>query len=75
MADWQTRIVAPLIEPGVIREVTRVHVRVIFDSREWLLALDRLATVNRSELGVPQGSVENQRDQIIAGIDLVFTGY
>lgn len=42
MAGWQTRVVAPLVEPGLIKQVTRVHVRVAFGSRDWLLALDRL---------------------------------
>lgn len=52
-----------------------MHVRVVFDSRDWLLALDRLATVNRSDLAPAQGSIESQRAAIVAGIDLIFTGY
>jgi hypothetical protein len=75
MIDWQTRVVAPLIEPRAIKEVTRVHVRVAFGGRDWLLALDRLATVNRAELGSSEGSVEDQRHAIIKGLDLIFTGY
>lgn len=75
MADWLTRVVAPLVAPELIREITRVHVRIVFDSRNWLLALDRLATVNRTELGPPRGSAESRRDAIVTGIDLIFTGY
>ena len=71
----RTRLVAPLMEPHEIRKVSRLHPEVSVASRSFLLVTEQMATIDVVDLGPAEGTAEHLRYDIIAAIDLLFTGY
>ena len=55
--------------------IERMRPLVRHKGRDHVIAIDRLAAVARRSIDKPIGSAAAQRDQIVAAIDLLFTGY
>jgi hypothetical protein len=72
--DLETRVVAPLSEPGIIPPVERLRPVVWVEGAEQVIAMDRIAAVERRSLG-RVGNVAPHRDEIVSALDLLFTGY
>jgi toxin CcdB len=72
--DFDSVVVAPLEPVGAIKLVDRLNPAVKFGNRSFLLITQELLTVRKSELGAPRGSLQHQRDDIIAALDMLFTG-
>lgn len=70
-----TRVVAPLVvieSVGVPMKI--VNPRIVVEGKPHILMSHLLAAIPASSLGEPIGSARGQRDEIIAAMDLLFTG-
>ena len=73
--NLDTLVVAP-IEPALSSTFAdRLNPRVEIDGRSFVLIAQELATVRKSVLGNPRGSVAGAREAIISALDLLFTGF
>ena len=74
LASLRTRIVAPLLRPGEVRQVTRLHPMVRLRGTEFLLVMDQLSAVDTTHLGPAEATLAAHRDEIVSALDLLFTG-
>ena len=74
LAYFATRVVAPLMVEGSIERVARLHPVFEIDGVRAVMATDRLAAVQRRELGPAVGSLANKHSDIIAAIDVLWSG-
>ncbi|MFN0252050.1 MAG: CcdB family protein [Kofleriaceae bacterium] len=76
LARLETRIVAPLV--AVRRHegkpVARLHPVVTLKGAAYLVVMDELAAVDSHLLGSRVGSLAHHRSDLIAALDLLFTG-
>lgn len=70
-----TVVVAPLEPAAAGTFAERLNPRVIVDGEPFALIAQEIATVRKSTLGQPRGSIAADRDKIIAALDLLFTGF
>jgi toxin CcdB len=70
-----TVVVAPLEPAGSGTYADRLNPRLTVDGQAFVLITQEIVTVRKSALGQPRGSVAGERDQIIAALDLLFTGF
>lgn len=70
-----TTVVAPLepITSGIYAD--RLNPRVEIEGKPFVLMTQELVTIRTSVLGQSRGSVSDERDSIIAALDLLFTGF
>jgi toxin CcdB len=70
-----TVVVAPL-EPAALGTFTdRLNPIIEFNGGNYALIAQEVVTVRKAALGLPHGSVADVRDQIIAALDMLFTGF
>jgi len=72
--EFATRIVAPLMLEGTIERVGRLHPIFTVEGLRVVLATDRLAAVQRRDLGNAITSLDAHHSDIIAAIDILWTG-
>jgi toxin CcdB len=70
----RARIVAPLTEWTDALANTRIHPTVYIESKRYVALIEHLAAVPRTAFGKTVGSSEPQRYEIVAALDLLFTG-
>jgi toxin CcdB len=75
LSSSRTRIVAPLLKRGEVKQVKRLHPSVRFRGDEFLLVVDRMSAVDVAQLGPPEATLDQHHDEIISALDLLFTGY
>jgi hypothetical protein len=69
-----TVVVAPLWPVAVRRTRPPVSVRIAFQDQEYWLILTDIAYLRAKDLGKAEGNIEEERERIIRGLDLLFTG-
>jgi toxin CcdB len=67
-------IAAPLAEATVLLAGSRLHPSLTLSGREYLIIIEELAAVEANSLGQVIASAEAARYNIIAALDLLFTG-
>jgi len=72
---FDTVVVAPLERAETGRFADRLNPRVTIDGAPFALIAQEIATVRKSALRNPVGSLAAERDKIIAALDLLFTGF
>lgn len=72
--DFDSIVVAPLQPAHAGNFINRLNPAVTFGSRSFVLITQDLSTMRKSQLGASRGSVRHHRDQIIAALDILFTG-
>lgn len=73
--NLDTTVVAPL-EPATSGTFAdKLNPRVEIDGEPFVLITQELVTVRASVLGHAHGSIAEERDAIIAALDLLFTGF
>jgi toxin CcdB len=70
-----TVVVAPLARAASGTFVERLNPQVVVVGEPFVLIAQEIATVRKSALGNPVGSLAAERDKIIAALDLLFTGF
>jgi toxin CcdB len=75
LSDLETRVVVPLVrETAFGRRATRLHPLFTVEGQQVVMATHLLAAVRRGTLGSPLASLLDQRDIIIAAIDVLRSG-
>jgi toxin CcdB len=74
VASFSGVVTAPLVRTSPTFERTRLHPTVIVAGQTYVIFIEDLAAVPRRTLGRVVGTAEAKRYEIIAAIDLLFTG-
>ena len=75
LENLSTRVVAPLVRPEMVGQTMQtLNPRVWVASEPYLLLTHMLAAIPVTALVDVAGTAKSQRDEIIASIDLLFTG-
>jgi toxin CcdB len=75
LADLETRVVVPLVRAGAFgRTATRLHPVFTIEGERVVMATHMIAAVRRRELGDAVASLLEQRDTVIAAIDVLWSG-
>lgn len=69
-----TVVVAPLVAEGAFKPATRLHPVVVVEGARYILATHDLGATARDNLSTIVTNLATHRDDIIAAIDMVFTG-
>src|ERR1044072_9470549 len=74
--DLQTRIVIPLTKVPTLtkKPIARLMPSIAVGGEQYLLMTPQLAGIARSELGSAVGNIADQRNAIVAALDLLITG-
>jgi len=70
-----TVVVAPLETSEGAKYADRLNPHVQVEDKPFTLIAQEIVTVRKSVLGAACGSLAHERDQIIAALDLLFTGF
>lgn len=75
LSDLDTRVVIPLIRRAAFgRPATRLHPVFTVDDQQFVMATHLLAAVRGRSLGTAVMSLSDQRDVVIAAIDVLWSG-
>jgi toxin CcdB len=74
MAFIRSVIAAPLVEWTATLASSRIHPSIEINGRKHVALIEELAAIPASIFGANVGSAESQRYEIIAALDLLFTG-
>ena len=74
VSSLRSVITAPLVAAGPDLTPSRLHPRVVVAGRHYVLMVEYLAAVEANSLGRVTASAESVRYEIIAAVDLLFTG-
>lgn len=75
LADLDTRIVVPLIRAAAFgRTAARMHPVFTVDGQRVVMGTHLIAAVHRRSLGTVVGSLWDERDTIVAAIDVLWSG-
>jgi toxin CcdB len=72
--DLETRIVAPLSDKPFRKLIAGLRLPVVFDGSKFILQIDRLAAIDRREIGAVAGSLATEEQRIKNALDLAFFG-
>lgn len=77
LESLETRLVIPLMPLALLdgKTITRLMPTVLIENQNLVLLTPQMAGISRKELGVPVCDVAFMRDQIIAALDLLVTGF
>jgi toxin CcdB len=70
-----TTVVAPLEPAAAGTFADRLNPHIEIDGQSYALIAQEIVTVRKGVLGTPHASAAGARDQIIAALDLLFTGF
>lgn len=75
LSSLDTRLVAPLMRRGFLRErIRRLHPEFEIDGEILVLATHLAAAIRKSELRQLKTNLSDQRDRIVNAIDVIVTG-
>jgi toxin CcdB len=74
-SSFRVRIAAPLVEWTSALGSSRVHPAVEIEGQRFVVLTEHLAAIPQTVFGKTVGSAETQRYEIIAALDLLFTGF
>lgn len=77
LSSMDTRVVVPLYLKGAttLHPISRLTPVVTFQNKTYIAMVPELAGVARRSLGTRAGDLSNTRAEIIAALDLLFTGF
>lgn len=77
LGDMPTTVVAPLGLPKVIDQipVLRLNPTVVVDGQRLVVMTQELAAIKRRQLQSPVANLSPQREEILAALDFLFTGF
>jgi toxin CcdB len=73
--NLDTVVVAPLETADSGKYADRLNPRVSVEDKAFMLIAQEIVTVRKSVLGRSCGSLAHERDNIVAALDLLFTGF
>lgn len=75
LRDLATRIVVPLTAVESVRPMDRLNPVVDVAGREYAVVFQEMAAVPVTILDAPVGDLRARRDDLIAALDFLFTGF
>lgn len=75
LRDLGTRVVAPLTPIKAGRPIDRLNPVVEIGGRKYAVVFQEMAAAPIAVLKVPVGSLRTRRDDMIAALDFLFTGF
>jgi len=77
LGDLPTTVVAPLGLPRVIDQipVLRLNPAITIDGQRLIVMTQELAAIKRRALKTPVANLSSQREEILAALDFLFTGF
>ena len=77
LGEMPTTVVAPLGLPKVIDQtpVLRLNPTVTVDGQRLVVMTQELAAIKRKSLKAPVTNLSTQREEILAALDFLFTGF
>jgi toxin CcdB len=77
LGDMPTTVVAPLGLPKVIDQipVLRLNPTITVEGQRLVLMTQELAAIKRRQLKEPVANLSTQREEILAALDFLFTGF
>ncbi len=77
LSTMETRVVVPLYvkSAATLHPISRLTPVVTFQNKTYIAMVPELAGVARRSLGTRAGDLSNTRAEIIAALDLLFTGF
>ena len=75
ISDLTSTVVAPLVPRARMTGARRLNPVVNVEGQEYWLAMHELFAMDRRMLRRPVASIVEQRDAVIAALDLLFTGF
>lgn len=75
VANLRSTIVAPLVGRSEMVGARQLNPLVTVEGHEYWIAVYELFAIEQRMLGAKVGSVEDQRDALIAAIDFLFIGF
>ena len=74
LRDLATRIVAPLVPGRSVEPVAILNPTIAIKGKPYVVLLQEAAAVPRTALGRVEATAVDRRDELIAALDLLFTG-
>ncbi len=76
LSDLATRVVVPMVtlKRYGAKPISRLDPTVLIQGLEYVLVFQEIAAVPTTALGKPVGSLAKRRTDLIAALDLLFTG-
>ena len=75
LENLATRVVAPLVEPAKVGQaMLTLHPRIWVGNEPYVLLTHLLAAIPSASLVARVGSAKTQRQEIVAAVDMLFTG-
>jgi len=77
LTDLSTRVVIPVVTLDAlgIKPLTRLMPKIDIEGETCVVLAPQLAGVSAKELGQPVGNLSHLRAEILAALDLLFTGF
>jgi toxin CcdB len=74
--DFPSVVVAPLVlTQQQHTRLPRLHRELMVGGQVYVAQINRLAAIDRRDLGVIVGNAETEREALISALDLLFTGF
>ena len=75
--ELQTRVVVPLtsVEKSAAKQMSRLTPLLEIDGDSYLMLTPQLAGINKKELGKPVADLSSSRNEIVAALDFLVTGF
>jgi hypothetical protein len=70
-----TIVVAPLYLPSELDTLERLRPSTTIGGRTYLVAVDRLASIPKRQLGLTSDNLEHLRYEFTKALDLIFSGF
>jgi toxin CcdB len=68
-------VVAPLFAHGELEVIDRLRPVVVVVARNYIVAVDRLASLPTRQLGSPLANLESARYELVNALDFLFAGF
>lgn len=68
-------IVAPMFAAAAVEVIERLRIPTKFKGKSYVVAVDRMGSLPKRQLGVSIGNLEAVRYEMTKAIDLIFSGF
>jgi toxin CcdB len=75
LSDLGTFVVAPLFVSAALESIQRLRPLVRVGDRDYVVAVDRLASLPARQLGAAVANLEGSRYELINALDFLFAGF
>lgn len=74
VSETSSVLMVPLVSPLRAKEQSRLYPIVDIEARQYMVLTPDLASLPRSVLGEPVANLEDERNRLVAALDILFVG-